>query len=109
MKTCYIARSSAIAARMLDGQMIIMSAKDSTLFALNEVATTIWQAADGITPLTEIVKDRVCAQFDVDLDVALSDAETLVDGLVRRGILFVSEHPFTESATEHSKAGGGQS
>jgi len=31
----YIARSSAIASRMLRGEMMIMSALDSTFFALN--------------------------------------------------------------------------
>ncbi len=34
----YVARSSQIAARALGGEMMIMSARDSTLFTLNEVA-----------------------------------------------------------------------
>ena len=51
----YIARSSAIASRMLGGEMMIMSAADSTFFTLNPVASVIWQAADGRTPLSEIV------------------------------------------------------
>lgn len=103
MTAHYIARSPAVAARMLDGQMVIMSAKDSTLFALNEVASSIWQAADGITPLSEIVRDRICAVFDVHFDVALSDAETLVKELVGHGILFASNCPFPDSATQHPK------
>ena len=51
----YIAKSSAIASRMLGGEMMIMSAVDSTFFTLNPVASVIWQAADGCTPLSEIV------------------------------------------------------
>ena len=51
----YVSRSSQIAARMLGGEMMIMSITDSTLFNLNEVAAAIWQAADGVTPLQEIV------------------------------------------------------
>ena len=47
----YIARSSAIAARALAGEMMVMNSADSTFFTLNEVATTIFQAADGHTPL----------------------------------------------------------
>ena len=47
MAETYIARSTAIAARILGGEMMIMSALDSTFFTLNEVATVIWQAADG--------------------------------------------------------------
>jgi hypothetical protein len=33
----YIARSTAIAARILGGEMMIMSAADSTFFTLNDV------------------------------------------------------------------------
>ena len=62
----YIARSSAIAARLIGGEMMIMSAVDSTFFTLNEVATLIWQAADGRTPLSAIVSDKICPEFEVD-------------------------------------------
>src|SRR5216683_8327644 len=48
----YIAKSSSIASRMLGGEMMIMSALDSTFFTLNPVASVIWQAADGFTPLS---------------------------------------------------------
>lgn len=53
-----VSRSPAIAARRLGDEMLIMSAADSTLFSLNPVATCIWQAADGLTPLSEIVESR---------------------------------------------------
>ena len=66
----YIARSSAIAARALAGEMMVMNSADSTFFTLNEVATAIFQAADGHTPLRDIVRDRVCEQFDVDPEQA---------------------------------------
>ena len=91
----YVARSSQIAARALGGEMMIMSARDSTLFTLNEVATVIWQAADGTTPLDEIVERKVCAVFDVEPAVALKDAESLVEELAARGILLVSDQPIT--------------
>ncbi|PYX36435.1 MAG: hypothetical protein DMG75_10595 [Acidobacteria bacterium] len=55
----YIARSSEIAARMMGGEMMIMSAADSTFFTLNEVASLIWQAADGRTSLFEIVDEKM--------------------------------------------------
>lgn len=89
----YIARSSAIAARALAGEMMIMNSSDSTFFTLNEVATAIFQAADGRTPLRQIVRDRICEQFDVDLDQAQADAEQFVADLSSHGILLVSDHP----------------
>ncbi len=81
----YIARSSAIAARALAGEMMVMNSADSTFFTLNEVATTIFQAADGHTPLREIVRDRICEQFDVDPEQAQADAERFVTELSGHG------------------------
>ena len=63
MSPVYIARVKEIAARSIGGEMMIMSARDSTLFSLNETATAIWQAADGVTPLAEIVQRSVCAEL----------------------------------------------
>ncbi len=77
--------------------MMIMSARDSTFFTLNEVATTIWQAADGATTLDRIVEHKICEIFDVDLTQARADAEEFVTELSRHGILLVSEHPITDA------------
>ena len=44
----YVARSKQLAARRLGAETMIMSGRDSTLFTLNEVATVIWEAADGV-------------------------------------------------------------
>lgn len=94
----YIARSSAIAARLLGGEMMIMSAVDSTFFTLNEVGTVIWQAADGCTPLSEIVAQKICREFAVDPEVAREDAERFVEELSRHGILLVSDTAVERSA-----------
>jgi Coenzyme PQQ synthesis protein D (PqqD) len=93
MPETYIARSSAIAARLLAGEMMVMNSADSTFFTLNEVATAIWQAADGKTPLREIVREKVCEQFDVDPGQAQADAEQFVSELSGHGILLVADHP----------------
>ncbi|HUJ30410.1 MAG TPA: PqqD family protein [Candidatus Acidoferrum sp.] len=95
----YIARSRAVAARILDAEMIIMSATDSTLFTLSEVATVIWQAADGRTPLSQIVRQRVCAEFDVCLDDAYRDAEAFAEDLAGHGILRISDRPILDETS----------
>src|ERR1700684_342315 len=95
----YIARSSAIAARALAGEMMVMNSADSTFFTLNQVATAIFQAADGHTPLRDIVRDRVCEQFDVGFEQAQSDAEQFVHELSTHGILIVSNQPLGAEAT----------
>ena len=103
MNQKYIARSSAIAARKLGDEMIVMSALNSTLFTLNEVATLIWQAADGTTPLSDIVERTVCRQFDVAPEVAYQDAETLVNDLAGHGILLVSEQPIPAPVLQEAR------
>ena len=73
--------------------MMIMSAVDSTFFTLNEIATVIWQAADGRTPLSDIVARKICREFEVDPAEAGHDAEQFVNDLSLHGILLVSEQP----------------
>jgi hypothetical protein len=99
MPETYIARSSMIAARMLAGEMMVMNSVNSTFFTLNEVATAIWQAADGKTPLREIVEHNICEQFEVDPADAQRDAEQFVQELSQHGILLVSDQPMTTAVT----------
>jgi hypothetical protein len=105
MSPLYIARSREIAARELDGEMMIMSARDSTLFNLNELGTIIWQAADGATSLEDIVAKKVCAEYDVEPAEALQDAEAFVRELAERGILRLSDQPIAAPAASSGSEG----
>lgn len=98
MSEMYVLRSRSVAARILGDEMMIMSAVDSTLFSLNRVASVIWQAADGRTPLSQIVKQCVCSEFDVDQETAYRDAQEFVERLSRHGILQVSDQPLSGDA-----------
>ena len=93
MSRLYVARNPRVAARALDGEMMIMSGRDSTLFTLNRTATILWQNADGATPLDEIVERRICPEFEVEPSIALRDAETLARELAGHEILEISEQP----------------
>jgi hypothetical protein len=93
MSRLFVARNPRVAARCLDGEMMIMSGRDSTLFTLNRTATILWQAADGTTPLDEIVEVRICPEFDVEPAEALRDAESLARDLASHEILQISEKP----------------
>jgi len=94
-KKLYVARSPRIAARKLGEETLVMSAQGSTLFTLNPTATVLWQAADGITALDEIVERHICSEFDVNPEEAMRDAEALAAELSRHGILVISEKPIT--------------
>jgi hypothetical protein len=97
MSKLYLARNPRVAARSLDGEMMIMSGRDSTLFTLNKTATILWQSADGTTPLDQIVEQRICVEFEVDSAQALLDAEILARDLAGHEILQLSEEPIPTS------------
>ena len=88
----YIARSSGLADRALGGAVVVMSA-NSSLFTLNEVGSAIWNAADGRTPLSQIVEQVSCQQFEVSPRQARADVQEFVKQLVDHGILCLSEQP----------------
>ena len=99
----YIAKSTAIAARALGDELIIMSATNSTLFTLNEVAMAIWEAADGVTPLEDIVTARISEQYEVTPEIALKDAEDVVAELAGHGLLVISDEPIAAVASAVAK------
>jgi len=102
----YLARNPRIAARRLGEETLVMAAQGSTLFTLNATATILWQAADGVTTLDEIVERHICPEFDVKPEEAIRDAEALAEDLYRHGILVISEKPITSTkspALEHAR------
>jgi len=96
----YIARAPRLAARKVAGEMVILSADDSSLYVLNEIGTLLWEAADGITPLDEIVARVICSSFDVDAQTGLHDARQFLEDLSSHGILHLSHTPFTSARSE---------
>jgi Coenzyme PQQ synthesis protein D (PqqD) len=95
----YVARGPQVAARMLGDEMMVMCARTSTLFTLDDVAAAVWEAADGITPLDEIVSRKICTQYDVSAEVAQRDLENLVEQLSSHGILLLSDEPINPSGS----------
>jgi len=89
----YVARSTTIASRALGEETMVMSAADSTLFTLDEMATVIWESVNGITPIEEIVRNKICTRYAVAPEVALREAEAFVDKLAGHGLLLVSDKP----------------
>lgn len=96
MSTLYLSRNPKVAARSIDGEMMIMSGRDSTLFTLNKTATILWQSADGTTPLHQIVQNNICSEFEIDASTALADAEELARNLAKHEILQISDVPIPQ-------------
>jgi hypothetical protein len=86
-------RAANLAARVFNGEVIIMNPADSALFNLNETATAIWLAADGKTTLRRIVERDIVPTFDVDPEEALRDAEEFAQSLAEQSILMMQTDP----------------
>ncbi len=89
----YFSRSTNVASRTIGDDTLIMSTQDSTVFMLNSVGTAIWNAANGKTPLSQIVHDCICSEFDVSEDEAYMDAKEFANLLAEHGILQISDTP----------------
>ena len=85
----FAVRGDRLAARKVAGEMVILSADDSSLLVLNELGTLIWEAADGRTSMQSIA-DAVCREYDVDPATALQDVEEFVRELAAAGVLSIA-------------------
>ncbi len=85
----FVRRGDRLAARKVGGEMVILSADDSSLLVLNEVGTAIWEAADGATTI-QALADCLCALYDVDPVTALRDVDEFVRALASAGIVSTS-------------------
>jgi hypothetical protein len=92
----YVARAANVAARMIGGEMMIMSGRDSSLFSLNETASVLWQSADGMTTLDQIAL-ALCRDFEVDREEALRDLQVVAEALAGHGILLLSDAPISDA------------
>jgi hypothetical protein len=107
MSDMYVARGERLAARRVAGEMVILSADDSSLYVLNELGTLLWEAADGATRLDDIVDRVVCGDFDIDRETGLRDAREFLQQLAGHGILRLSDAPIDPGATGNSATSEG--
>ena len=91
MSACVV-RGEKLAARKVGGEMVILSADDSSVYVLNEVGTAIWEAADGRTSL-QAIADGMCREYDVDPATALRDVEEFVQSLAAAGVVTMVDGP----------------
>ncbi len=97
MSDTFVRRSRKTASRMVGGEMVVLSVVDSSLFNLNEIASILWQAADGRTPLRAIVEREIVPRFEVDAETAYRDALDLVRELGEQGVLELADRPIEEN------------
>jgi len=83
---------SQVAARVIDGQAIIITPLSGEIRILNEVGTRIWELADGRHSAEQIVA-ILMSEYAVSRDEAERDVIEFIEGLAAKQILVLSEHP----------------
>lgn len=81
-------RSSRVAWREIDGEVVIISPEDSSVHELNETAGAFWRNADGKRDLAEIARS-LAAAYDAPVAAVQADIEELVAELCAKQLITV--------------------
>jgi len=95
-----LCRSDEVVWRVIDGEVVILTADGHQIHTLNKVGSAIWEFADGTRNIKELIS-LICERFDVSFEVAQADVLEFAEQLVAKKILQI-----TNAEVE---AGGGDS
>ena len=79
-------RNNDAAFRVIDGEAIVVLPAKSEVKVLSEVGSKIWQLMDGTATVAEIC-EKICKEYDVSAEVALSDLMDFMKELGDQGML----------------------
>ena len=88
--TSIVCRHPDQVAAALDGEVMMMNIETGKYYALNEVASFIWDRLAEPLPLTRIC-EAVQAEFDVTSETCERDAMAFVECMVRDGLLQIEQ------------------
>lgn len=87
-KSSKISHKRNLAWRIIDGEAIIVTSKDSSIHSLNRVGTRIWELCDGKRTAGDISK-IISEEFEVTSEKAFKDIEEFLGALSSKGIVTV--------------------
>jgi len=85
-----VSRSSESVWRVIEGEVVILTPKNSTLHVLNELGSRIWELIDEPIGVEELVS-KIMAEYEVDEETATNDTLDFLSSLAEIGVLNVSE------------------
>lgn len=83
-------KAQRIAARVVDGEALVMVIDRRELHRLSEVGTRVFELCDGVSTMDTIVA-AIVREFEVEPEVARSDIEQFLTQLSAAGALSLSE------------------
>ena len=79
-------RNNDIAWRIIEGEALVVSPKDSLVYPLNDVGTRVWELLDGKRAVSEIGA-VICEEFDADETTIRKDIADFVENLLKAGLV----------------------
>ena len=79
-------RNNDIAWRVIDGEALVVSPKDSLIYPLNDSGTRIWELLDGKRPVSDIAS-IICEEFEGDGKVIQNDVINFIEDLLKAGLV----------------------
>ena len=80
------ARNPKVAARVINGEAMILTPHDSVLHTLNPVATRVWELLPTHRTLAAMA-GAIAEEYEVDAETAKADVQELVGQLLEKQIL----------------------
>lgn len=86
MQADHPVRAHDVAWRLVDDEMVLVSAEKGAIFSLSSVGAFVWERSDGTRDIVTLVED-VCDAFEVDPDRAAVDVLAFVEEMRSEGLM----------------------
>lgn len=88
----YPLRGADSASCVINGQTLIVQAKNRKLYVLNAVGTKIWELSDGRHEIKEIIRELMAHSKKSESQIR-KETEEFIEELVERQVLTLLNHP----------------
>ena len=81
-----IARSPAVLAAEVDGEIVMMSIEKGCYFGLDDIASDIWKRIEPACTFAALV-DALAADYDADRETIARDVRALLEGMAAQDVV----------------------
>jgi hypothetical protein len=78
--------------RLFDGELVILDLAAGEYLTLDAIGSALWKGLEAGRTVDEVAR-QVVAEYEVTVEQATADLESLVDDFVARGLFVVDEGP----------------
>jgi hypothetical protein len=79
-----------VAAKVIDGEAIIMNLSNGLYFSMDAVGSAIWEMVEAQCSLDEMA-DQISSRYGADRGTVAADVQKLADQLMSEGLVVVAE------------------